>query len=120
MFKNDFILDVAESLGKNIGKAITDEKDDNDIVVIENLSNKDDLLLILKEALLNKNYNEGENILFYFIKNNKNVDISNITQWFYEELSSRNDEDLIKNNFSRTKIQQGINDLEKIIAKNSL
>ena len=120
MFKNDFILDVVESLGKNIEKAITNEKDDSDLVVIENLSNKDDLLLVLKEKLSNKNYNEGENILFSFVKNNKNVDITSIFQWFYEELSSKSDRDLISHNFSRSEIQQGIRDLQKIITKNSL
>lgn len=115
MFKNDFILDIAESLGKNIGKAITDKKDDGGIVIMVNISNKDNLLL--KEALLNKNYNEGENILFNFLKNNKGVNISNIFQWFYTELSSKSDEDLLNNNFSREEIQQGIKDFQKLIGE---
>lgn len=49
MFKNDWILDMVESFGKNLGKVITDEKDDSERNVIENLSDKDILLIILKK-----------------------------------------------------------------------
>ncbi|MBU3107308.1 hypothetical protein [Clostridium gasigenes] len=49
MINNDFILKMVESLGKNIGKAIFDVKEDSEPIIFENLSDKDILLIMLKK-----------------------------------------------------------------------
>lgn len=114
MFRNDWILDMVESFGRNLGKAITDEKDDSERIIIENLSDKDILLIILKKMISDKKYNEGENILFDFAKSNKGNDVLEIGQWFYTELSLKDDDELAKNNFLRYEIEQGLKDFKKI------
>lgn len=114
MFKNDLILDMVESLGRNIGKSIFDEKDDSEKIVIENFCDKDMLLLILKKMILENKYNEAENTLFKFANRNKDYDFSEIVLWFYNELSLQNDEVLENNNFSRDEINQGLEDFKRI------
>lgn len=114
MFRNDWILDMVESFGKNLGKAITDEKDDSERNVIENLSDKDILLIILKKMISDKKYNEAENILFDFAKRNKENYVLEIGEWFYNELSLKDDDELMENNFLRYEIEQGLGDFKKI------
>jgi len=114
MFRNDWILDMVESFGKNLGKAITDEKDDSERNVIENLSDKDILLIILKKMISDKKYNEAENILFDFAKRNKENYVLEIGEWFYNELSLKDDHELMENNFLRYEIEQGLGDFKKI------
>lgn len=113
MFKNDLILDMVESLGRSIGKAISGEKDDSEIIIIENLSDKDMLLAILKKMIFENKYNEAENTLFNFAKRNKESDFTDVCEWFYKELSLRSDEELKGNNFSRDEINQGLEEFKK-------
>ena len=114
MLKKDFLLDLAESLGKNIANSITNAKNDSDRISIESLSDKDMIFIILKKMISEKKYNEAENILFEFIEKNKNDLISETVEWFYKELSSKSDKDLLENNFSREEIELGLNDFKKI------
>lgn len=117
MFKNDLILEMVESLGRNIGKVITDEEDEGEKIVVENLSDKDMLQSILRKMIYDKNYNEAENNLFDFVSKNNHIDISDIGEWFYKELSSISDEELISNNFSRIEIEEGLKDFKRIVNK---
>lgn len=110
MFKNDYLLDLSEALGKNIGKTIKNEKDDTETVSIENLSDKDMLLIILRKLLMEKRYNEAENTLFEYAERVQSSDILKIGQWFYKSLYLKSDSDLSENNFSRHEIQQGQKD----------
>ena len=110
MFKNDYLLDMIESLGKNIGKSLTGKKEDGEKISIENLSDKDMLLIILKKMVIDKKYNEAENTLFEFVTKVKDTDFSEVGEWFYDELSSKKDEDLLENNFSREEVDQGLKD----------
>ena len=114
MFRNDWILDMVESFGRNLGKAMTDEKDDSERIIIENLSDKDILVIILKKMISDKKYNEAENILFDFAKNNKENDVLEIGKWFYNEISLKDDDELTKSNFLRYEIEQGLRDFKKI------
>ena len=71
MLKKDFLLDLAESLGKNIANSITNDKNDSDRISIESL--KDMIFIILKKMISEKKYNEAENILFEFIEKKKMI-----------------------------------------------
>ncbi|EJT5931258.1 DUF6483 family protein [Clostridium perfringens] len=113
MFKNDLILDIVESLGRNIGKALSDEKSESETITIENLSDKDMLLLILKKMIYCGKYSEAEDTLFCFAKKNKDSDFTSICEWFYKELSLKSDKELIDNNFSRDEIKQGLEDFKR-------
>ena len=115
MFKNDLILDMVESLGRNIGKALSDEKDDSEKIVIDNLSDKDMILVILKRMIFEYKYNEAENILFDFAKKNKDVDFTDVCEWFYKELSLKSDDDLKNNNLSRDEIRQRLEDFKRML-----
>lgn len=115
MFKNDYILDMVESLGKNIAKSLTGKKDDGEKISIENLSDKDMLLIILKKMVVEKKYNEAENTLFEFVNKIKDTNFTEVGEWFYNELLLKRDEDLLENNFSRDEIEQGLNDFRDIV-----
>ena len=49
MINDDLILKIIEDLGKNMGKAIFDAQEDSDPIVLENLSDKDSILIMLKK-----------------------------------------------------------------------
>ncbi|SCJ61399.1 Uncharacterised protein [uncultured Clostridium sp.] len=114
MFKNDYILDMVESLGKNIGKSLTGKKEDGEKISIENLSDKDMLMIILKKMVIDKKYNEAENTLFEIVNKIKDIDFTEVGEWFYNELSLKKDEDLLENNFLRDEIKQGLKDFRAI------
>lgn len=110
MQNNDLILKMIEDLGKNIGKAIFDVKEDLDPIMLENLSDKDILLIMLKKMIYDKKYNEAENTLFEFAENNNCDEVIEIGKWFYAKLDSKSDNELLQNNFSRYEINQGLKD----------
>ena len=106
--------DKSSEIKDRLRKAMTDEKDDSERNVIENLSDKDILLIILKKMISDKKYNEAENILFDFAKRNKENYVLEIGEWFYNELSLKDDDELMENNFLRYEIEQGLGDFKKI------
>lgn len=110
MINNDLILKIIEDLGKNMGKAIFDVKDDSDPIVLENLSDKDILLIMLKKMISDKKYNEAENTLFEFAENSNCDEVIEIGKWFYGKLNSKSDDELLENNFTRYEINQGRKD----------
>lgn len=110
MINKDLILKIIEDLGKNMGKAIFDIKEDSDPIVLENLSDKDILLIMLKKMISDKKYNQAENTLFEFAENNNCDEVIEIGKWFYVKLDSKSDDELLENNFSRSEINQGIKD----------
>ncbi|MCM1992105.1 DUF6483 family protein [Oceanirhabdus seepicola] len=110
MIKNDYILDLVESFGKTIGKVVSEVKEDPEPIIIENLSDKDMTMIILKKMLYGKKFNEAENRLFKYAETNNCDKILEIGEWFYTELSHRSDTELLENNFNRNEIEQGLND----------
>lgn len=120
--RNDYILDLAESLGKKLGKLVHDAKEDSEPISIENLTDKDILSLNLKKMILKGEYNEAEDLLFSSLKDNKLYNLEElypIATWFYNELSLKSDKDLSSHNFSRSEISQGLNDFKNLMDKNS-
>lgn len=116
--RNDYILDLAESLGKKLGKLVHNAKEDSEPITIENLTDKDILKLNLKKLISKGAYNEAENLLFSTINTKKTYNLDDliaVSNWFYEELSSKSDEELNNNNFSRSEIKQGIADFQILI-----
>lgn len=113
MIKNDWILDMVESFGKSMGKTVLNVKEDPEPIVFDNLSDKDILLIVLRKLISEKKFNEAEDTLFKFVENNNNNEVLKVGEWFYGELSSKSDNELLENNFIRDEIKQGLRDFKK-------
>lgn len=113
--KNDYILDMVENLGRSLGKLVVDSEDDSEPIIVEDLSDKDMIKVILKKFIYEKKYSEAEDILFKFAETREYEYIGEIGQWFYKELSVKSDNELIEGGFSRDEIEQGLKDFKAII-----
>lgn len=89
------------------------------VLNMEKLSGDDMVYIVLKKLLAEGKYNEGENFLFEEAKKNITPRLFNVGTWFYESLSEKDDEELLKRNFSREEITDGLKDFEKIFKNNS-
>ncbi|MBU5316263.1 hypothetical protein KQI30_08265 [Clostridium bornimense] len=65
----------------------------------------------IKECKINK----AENALFQAIKVRQTKENLKTALLFYEEISKWDNEKLIQSNFSKSEIEQGLNDLKKIV-----
>lgn len=115
--KNDFMLDKVETLGKGIAKTLLNKKEEREPIVFENLKDKDLIWIILKKLLNEGEYNKGEDLLFKSLRENPSEEIYELGQWFYNFLILKSDEELANNNFSRTEVLQGLDDLQKFKEK---
>lgn len=113
VMKNDYMLDMVESFGKNLGKMFFDEKEEIEPIVIENLSDKDIMKVILQKLIYEGKFNEAENTLFEFLDKNKSNEVKEVGEWFYNELSLKSDEALEKASFSRDEVESGIKEFIK-------
>lgn len=111
--KNDYMLDMVEAFGKNLGKTLCDEKEEIEPIIIENLSDKDIMLVILRKMIHEEKFNEAEDTLFEFLEKDKSNDVKEIGEWFYKELSLKDDDILNKNSFNREEIVKGLEDFLK-------
>lgn len=111
--KNDYMLDMVEAFGKNLGKSVCDKKEEIEPIVIENMSDKDIMLVILRKMVHDENFDKAENTLFEFLEEDKSNDMKEIGVWFYNELSLKSDEILKKNSFNREEIKKGLKDFLK-------
>lgn len=118
MLKNDYILDLAESLGKALGKGITQKKDDVLPISIENLSDKDMIMILLKHHIQENRFNDAENALFdYLEKTNTVSSILEVGEWFYTELMKKSAEELAAGNFTTDEVIQGVEDFKTLLNK---
>ncbi len=115
MRRNDYILDMVEELGKNLVKLIIDSEEDSEPILVENLSDKDMILVILKKLIYDKKYDKGEDVLFQFAEAKEYDYIGEIGEWFYKELSLKSDEELLEGGLSKGEIEQGLKDFQALI-----
>ena len=80
----------------------------------ESLSGDDMIYIVLKKLVAEGKFNEGENFLFEEAKKNITPRVFNIVTWFYETLNEKEDEELLKANFTREEIEDGLKDFKKI------
>jgi hypothetical protein len=81
---------------------------------LNNIGSTDLLQLLLKRMVYEGEYNKAENLLFEELEKNKTKSIKDAGINFYNMLLEKSDEDLIKNNFSREEVFQGLNDINSI------
>lgn len=114
--RNDLLIDMAEDLGRSLMRLIVDDdSDDSEAIVVENLTDKDKILIVLKKLISETRYSEGEDVLFQFAENNNHNYVEGVGHWFYQELSLKSEEELEEGNFSKEEIQQGLKDFQKLI-----
>ncbi|WP_461612056.1 DUF6483 family protein [Clostridium sp. Marseille-QA1073] len=113
---NDYILRLAEDLGKFAAKVLLDkDQEEYGNINLSSLSSEEILQILLKKLVLEGKYNEAENVLFEELNKNPSDDLVNIGKDFYNDLLSKSDEELIKGDFSREEVLQGLKDIEKFI-----
>lgn len=115
--KNDYILDTVESFSKSLAKTLFEQKDDILPISIENLSDKDIIMVLLKKLVQQNKFNEAEDLLFDYAKKNNADYLIELGSWFYSELSKIDADILIKNNFSENEISSGLNDFNNLLKK---
>ena len=109
---------LINELSRNFGKALVKKEEDNmQVTNFENNGSSEILRIIIKSLLVKKEYNKAENILFDEIEKDKSEANYKIGLDFYEELLSKNNEDLIENNFSKEEVLQGLIDLKTIYGR---
>lgn len=114
--RNDYVLDMVEDLSRGIMKLITKKSDDDsETIVVEALSDKDKILVILRKLISERRYSEAENFLFKVSENNEEDYVESVGQWFYKELSLKSEEELSEGDFSKDEIEQGLKDFQKLI-----
>jgi len=112
-------MDIGRLLTKDIGEMCAKiffkkQEKSSQKINIEQMSSID-LFKIMINSLYNKgNYNEAENLIFYELKKTNSPEVYEIAVGFYNLLLKKNDEVLIKNNFSREEVYQGLEDIKKI------
>ncbi|MGL4760746.1 MAG: DUF6483 family protein [Sarcina sp.] len=116
--KNDYILDKVESFAKGLADVLFDVEFEIEPIVIEDMSDKDMVKLIIRRMLSTDKLNEAEDFLFKYAESNPDKNILDIATYFYSELSNKSDDILIKANFPREEISTGFHDFKSTFEKN--
>lgn len=96
-----------------LGKKYSD-LDDFDIVYSPN---EEFILIDIKRLVLESKINEAEDVLFASLEKSRSINMLFIAGEFYTMLMDLSDEELNKNNFSRSEIKDGMSDVKSIFSK---
>ena len=113
----DYLLDMVEALGENLGKSVFEVESEITPISIEAMTDKDMLMITLAKLLNINQFNKAEDLLFKFTRENINVINLEFIEWFYGIIDSKPDNILKNNNFDRNEIQSGLHELLFIIEK---
>ena len=114
-----------EKLVQQLGRTIASVVMQKDVVMyekvdFESVNSLNILPITLRNLIYKGEYNKAENVLFNEVRKNPSIDVYNIAKEFYNTLLSKSDDELIKNNFSKDEIYQGLQDVKNIIEKSML
>lgn len=113
---DDYILRIAESMGKVVGKLVFNkDQGEAESINIEAMNEKDILRILLKKLFIEGKYDKAENILFKQMERTPSQDIVNIGKEFYSQLLLKSDKELTKGNLSRREVFQDLGDLERTL-----
>jgi hypothetical protein len=105
---------LIKELGKSIAKFICNKKEESSKKFnIERMSSVDIFKIIFTKAFNEGNYNQAEDLIFAELEKNNSQEVYEIAIEFYNSLLEKSDELLIKNNFSKEEIYQGLKDIKK-------
>ena len=113
----DYLLDMVEALGENLGKSVFEVESEITPISIEAMTDKDMLMITLGKMLNINQFNIAEDLLFKFARENTNAINLEFIEWFYSIIDSKSDSVLKNNNFDRNEILTGVSELKDIIAK---
>lgn len=121
MFEDEYIIRLIKS-GVKTAVALFAGKDavksDIDIQNYNMTLSEDELLeYMIKKYISEGKINEAENILFEIIEIRKTKKNLETALFFYKELSKWDEAKLIKYNFSKLEIEQGLKDVRKSYKK---
>lgn len=112
---------MIKELGRAIGKVFFKEYERPTLPLEAEAIGSDDILkLLIEKYLKEQNYNKAENIIFDEIEKHESKEIYEIALGFYDTLSTKTDEELLKGGFSKEEISQGLYDLEIHLSKVSI
>ncbi len=118
MFEQDYMQRIIKGIGQVIigifiGKSAVENninQDNHDLRISE-----DELLeFMIKRYISDGKINEAENMLFEAIESNKSQKNLEISLFFYNEINKWNEDKLIKYNFSKYEIKEGLKDIKKL------
>lgn len=111
-------MDYFEELMKGLGKIgakvlLNKEEKSSETINIDQMGSIDIFKIVLKSLYNKGNYNEAENLIFHELEKNNSPEIYESSWDFYNLLLKKSDEELLKNNFSKEEIYQGLEDIKK-------
>ena len=112
---NDYILDMVEALGENLGKAVFEVENEIIPISIDAMTDKDMLMITLSKILNANHFNMAEDLLFKFAREHSRSITIEFAEWFYGVIESKSDDILKNNNFTRTEISTGLTELKNIL-----
>ncbi|MBQ9937617.1 MAG: hypothetical protein IJO86_04735 [Oscillospiraceae bacterium] len=117
--KNDYIMDMIEDFGEflvNLKNKSSHKEEISSVSHDASLGEAGLVGLMLKRMCLEGKVNEAENLLFDTIYEHPEEEYFFVANDFYKELLNMSDDWLLKNNFSREEIGDGMKEILKIAA----
>ncbi len=109
-----YIEDLIKGLGKIGAKGLFNKEEKSSEIININQMGSIGIFKVVLKSLYNKgNYNEAENLIFHELEKNNSPEIYEAACTFYNLLLKKSDEELLKNNFSKEEIYQGLEDIKK-------
>lgn len=114
-------MDTIEKLVKDIGKICAKvffdkEETSSEKINIEQMDSTDIFKIVFNKSFHEGNYNKAEDLIFYELEKNNSTEVYEVAMEFYNTLLNKSDDHLNKNNFTRSEIYQGLNDIQKFKA----
>ncbi|MEQ8156609.1 MAG: DUF6483 family protein [Clostridiaceae bacterium] len=122
MFENDYMMRMIKTAlqavasifkSRNSIENSIDENSDNVTITEDQL-----LEIMIKKYLSEGKVNKAENMLFQAIESHNSPKHLELALLFYEEISKWNEDKLIRCNFSREEILDGLNVVKKLYTLN--
>lgn len=105
---------LIEQFGKSMGKTIFNKKEkDTEKININQMDPGDIFKIVFNKLVREGNYNKAEDLIFDELEKTNSPKVYSIALEFYNSLLKKSDEELVKYNFSRKEIYQGLDDIEK-------
>jgi len=116
----DYIMDMIDTLSEVLMKALLGKEaerqiDDGEIYIADLEYERSDYLVrtVLFRLISDGKIAEAEDALFKTVEQNPSKTMLKLSIEFYTTLSKMTEEELLKGNFSRDEIKEGIDDIKK-------
>ena len=114
---SDIIQQMIEGAAAIAAKILTGKTTKKTEIIVEQSMGTENLSIMLHQLTKEGKYNKAENLLFEQLEIYPTIDIYNVGLEFFEELDGLSDEQLAKGKYSRAEIEQGIQDMTRLLIK---